>query len=87
MKYRFHVSAKSERARYARRGYVAHIKHTLTNEDDADVVLCLVTRKHVPSGTSVEELDDIARADARRAEPMLRKLAEEADWLATAPQD
>lgn len=85
MKYRFHVNAKSERARHARRGYIAHIKHTLTSDSDADVVLCLVTRRHVKAGTTVEELDDIAYADSKKAEPLLRELAEKHGWLETPP--
>lgn len=87
MKYHFHVTAKSERARYARQGYVAHIKHTLTAENDSDVVLCLVTRRHLPPDTSVEELDDLARNDSKKAEPLLRELAEKHGWLSPADQD
>lgn len=81
MKLNFHTTCHSERAKHHRDMYVAHIKHSLTNEHEPDLVLCLVVRRGIHRDTTVRELEEVARLDGALVEPYLREIAREHGWL------
>jgi hypothetical protein len=81
MKYRFHSTAAQEPSKYENGLYVAHEKHTLTNPDNPDVVICVIVRRILPKNTTVEQINDTKRENGAIFDPVLRELAEKYDWL------
>ncbi len=58
-------------------GSVAHMKFTLVDPQDNDVVACLIIRQPIASDLSVEALNDVCVEHAEYIEPMLRKAVDE----------
>lgn len=81
MKYRFHSTATQEASKYENGLYVAHEKHTLTNPDNPDVVMCMIVRRILPKNTTVEQINDTKRENGAVIEAELRDLAEKHAWL------
>ncbi len=81
MKYRFHSTATQEASKYENGLYIAHEKHTLTNPDNPDVVICMIVRRILPKNTTVESINDAKRENSATLEPLLRDLAEKYAWL------
>ena len=77
----FHTTVVSQRAKHNKGAYVAHIKHTLANPADPDVVLCLVIRRNISDTLSVGDLNALAAQSAAVVEPDLRDIAEDEGWL------
>lgn len=78
--YVFHTTVQSAKGNHSA-GLVAHTKHTLTHPTDRDVVLCLIVRKHIEEGTTIDELHATAKLDSEVVEPLLRKIARDTGWL------
>jgi hypothetical protein len=60
---------------------IAHIKYTLTNEENRDTVLCLIVRKVIPVGQTASDAHATAKKDSVEIEDILYDLAEEHGWL------
>lgn len=58
-------------------GCVAHMKYTLADKNDEDVVACLIVRQHIRQDLPANELEDMVHGHGRAIEPALRKIVED----------
>jgi len=75
------VHSEPAKHREFRGQFVAHQKFILNSDEYPDTVVCMIVRKMIPRGTTVEELEQLTTRDAAAIEEDLREMAEEYGWL------
>lgn len=59
MSLRLHTTLETQPAKHDTGTYVAHMKHTLSDPKDPDVVLCLVVRQRIRASTNAHEIEQL----------------------------